>query len=190
MWPCRNRSRPRSSSRSAASSSAPSPRCSGSAKGDEDAPYQLDKNNLTTAFFNCGKAVVEIDHDPDQATIVCVPLAIRTTLEGDAMFAWYGQWRGDGGTATYLVHCFIHELERRLADNLADNFARNWCCRPWFKLWADLLPPALMDVDDEESRRFQRSMRDEAQFLRRVPFQEAMRNDAQFQRFQQIFRLR
>ena len=167
----------------------------GSADGETDAPqHQLDKNNLTTAFFNSGKAVVEIDHDPDQATIVCVPLAIRTTPEGDAMFAWYGQWRGDGGTATYLVHCFIHELERRLADNLADNFARNWCCRPWFKLWSQesgVEPPDLIgSSDDEESRRFQRSMRDEAQFLRRVSFQEAMRNDAQFQRFQQIFRLR
>ena len=99
----------------------------GSADGETDAPqHQLDKNYLATAFFNSGKALVEIEYDPDQATIVCFPVPISTTPEGDAMFAWQGQWRGDGGMATYLVHCFIHELAHRLADN----FARNCCCRP------------------------------------------------------------
>ena len=140
------------------------------------------------------EALVEIDHDPDQPMIVCDPLANRTMPDGEAMFAWQGQWRDDGGMAMYLVHCFIHELERRLANNLADNFARNWCCRPWFKLWSQesgVEPPDLIgSSDDEESRRFIWSMRDEAQFLRRVSFQEAMRNDAQFRRFLQIFRLR
>ena len=166
----------------------------GSADGETDAPqHQLDKNYLTTAFFNSGKAVVAIDYDPDQATIVCFPVPICTTPARDAMFAWQGQWRNDGGMAMHLVHSFIHELAHRLADN----FARNCCCRPWFKLWTQesrVCPPDLIDTsgDDDFLRRLpaQRSMRNDEQFLRRHSFQVAMRNDEQFRRMQMIFRCR
>ena len=120
----------------------------------------------------------------------CCAIANITMPESPAMFAWQGPVRGDRGLAMLLVRQFMDEL----ANRQAVNFARNCCCRPWFKLWTQesrVCPPDLIDpFDDEESRRFQRSMRDEAQFLRRVSFQEAMRNDAQFRRFQQIFRLR